>query len=409
MYLGTNKVKINTMVSVAEASSIVFDNLFSPGIRRIPITDAVGCILAEEVSADRSLPPSDRVTMDGIALAFRSWAQGQRQFVIQCTQPAGVPRMKLNNVSNCIEVMTGAVLPEETDTVIPYEDLEIKSNSAVVNAREIKQGQNVHRQGSDARRDELLLSAGICLSPAEIALLASVGRSDVNVFSYPETAIISSGDEIVPIDFIPGPHQVRRSNSYAIHAAMKTLGWNGNLFHLADDKEQMIASLTEIAGKHRILILSGGVSKGKFDFVPEVMEAIGVSKLFHRVNQKPGKPFWFGASSSGHVVFALPGNPVSTYMCFYRYIRPWAQRSLRTDVAGHEAFLAEDFKGPGGITYFLQVSAKNEGGKRMAYPCVGGGSGDFANLKNVTGFLEIDGSRTVSKGDVLPYFPFRHD
>lgn len=408
MYLGTNKVKINTMVSVAEASSIVFDNLFSPGIRRIPITEAVGCILAEKVLADRSLPPSDRVTMDGIALAFGAWSQGRKQFVVQGTQAAGVPRMKLENGSNCIEVMTGAVLPEETDTIIPYEDLEITNNLASVKSQQIKQGQNIHREGSDAHKGELLLSTGLRLSPAEIALLASVGRTDVNVFSFPETAIISSGDEIVPIDFKPGPHQVRRSNSYAIHAAMTTLGWNGNLFHLADHKEQMIASLTEIAANHRILILSGGVSKGKFDFVPEVMEAIGVSKLFHRVNQKPGKPFWFGASSSGHVVFALPGNPVSTYMCFYRYILPWALKSLRTDVDGHEAILAEDFKSPAGITYFLQVSVKEERGKRMAYPCVGGGSGDFANLKNVTGFLEINGSTPASKGDVLPYFPFRH-
>jgi molybdopterin molybdotransferase len=155
--------------------------------------------------------------------------------------------------------------------------------------------------------------------------------------------------------------------------------------------------------------LSGGVSKGKFDYVPAVLEEIGVKKLFHRVNQRPGKPFWFGVSDKGVTVFALPGNPVSTYMCFYKYIRPWILKSMKVDAEACSAVLAKDFKGPQGLTYFLQVKVKIENGILMAYPDPGGGSGDFANLKNVSGFLELPEDRsTFGVGEVFPYIPFRN-
>ena len=151
----------------------------------------------------------------------------------------------------------------------------------------------------------------------------------------------------------------------------------------------MVTAIKKISETSKVIVLSGGVSKGKFDYVPAVLEEIGVRKLFHRVNQRPGKPFWFGASDKGVTVFALPGNPVSTYMCFYRYIKPWILKSMKMDLSPSSAVLAKDFKGPQGLTYFLQVNVKLENGKLMAYPDPGGGSGDFANLKNVTGFLEL--------------------
>jgi molybdopterin molybdotransferase len=171
----------------------------------------------------------------------------------------------------------------------------------------------------------------------------------------------------------------------------------------------MVASMKEIAERYKVIILSGGVSKGKFDYVPAVLEEIGVQKYFHRVNQRPGKPFWFGASDKGVTVFALPGNPVSTYMCFYRYIKPWILKSLKVDLAPSSAVLAKDFKGPQGLTYFLQVNVRTDHGRLIAYPDPGGGSGDFANLKNVTGFLELpEGRSSFSAGEVFPYIPFRN-
>jgi molybdopterin molybdotransferase len=395
------------MVNVEEASSIVFKHLCVPAIETISFDLAVNRVLAETIIADRDLPPCDRVTMDGIAIQFSSWEQGRREYAVEGVQAAGAVRNGLKSSQNCLEVMTGAIIPDGTDAVVPYEHIEIANGTATIKEKVLK-GQNIHTQGQDAKKGSSLLVPGMLLGPAEIAVLAAVGKRSVNIFAFPTAAVISSGDELVEIDAQPGMQQVRRSNSYAIEAAMKTLGWNAALHHLPDDKDKMVTAMKKIAETSKVIILSGGVSKGKFDYVPAVLEEIGVNKLFHRVNQRPGKPFWFGASDKGVTVFALPGNPVSTYMCFYRYIRPWILKSMQVDVPSCSAVLSKDFKGPQGLTYFLQVNVKVENGKLMAYPDPGGGSGDFANLKNVTGFLELPEDRSsFTAGEVLTYIPFR--
>lgn len=396
------------MVSVAEASSIVFNHLFKPAVESVPFYLAVNRVLAENIVADRDFPPFDRVSMDGIAIAFASWKEGRREFILEGTQPAGMPQTFLVDRERCFEVMTGAVLPKNTDTVIRYEDIEIKDGSARILLDEVLQGQNIHGKGNDASAGSILLEPGVLLSPAEIALLAAVGKVTVQVFSFPSTAIVASGDELVDVEASPELHQIRRSNTFAIQAAMKTLGWEGTTFHLADDKDQMLTSVKRIAETYQVIILSGGASKGKFDFVPAVLEEIGITKLFYTVNQRPGKPFWFGVSKKGITVFALPGNPVSTYMCFYRYIKPWLLKSIGTRIDQTMAVLAQDFSFSPGLTYFLQVAVKIEDGKLMAYPEPGGGSGDFANLKNVTGFLELPADHSsFFAGELFPYFPFR--
>ena len=396
------------MVNVAEASSMVLNHLCDPAVETLSFEVAVNRVLAEAVKADRDLPPCDRVTMDGIAIQYRSWEQGRRDYVIEGVQAAGAARKGLKNSDNCLEVMTGAIMPEAVDSIVPYEHIEINNGIAVIKEK-VSKGQNIHTQGQDAQKGSTLLKEGMLLGPAEVAVLAAVGKKSVNVFAFPPAAVISSGDELVEIDAQPGIQQVRRSNSYAISAAMKTIGWEATLYHLPDDKEKMVASMKQIAEKYKVIILSGGVSKGKFDYVPAVLEEIGVQNHFHRVNQRPGKPFWFGTSEKGVTVFALPGNPVSTYMCFYRYIRPWILKSMKVDLAPSSAVLAKDFKGPHGLTYFLQVSVRADHGRLIAYPDPGGGSGDFANLKNVSGFLELPEDRsTFSAGEVFAYIPFRN-
>jgi molybdopterin molybdotransferase len=189
---------------------------------------------------------------------------------------------------------------------------------------------------------------------------------------------------------------------------MQMLTWKATHLHFADDKSILLNSIETVLQHHDLLILSGGVSKGKFDFIPQVLEELGVKKLFHHVNQRPGKPFWFGSSSHGKTVFALPGNPVSTYMCFYRYVRPWILRSMGVDATEFTATLASDFLFAPNLTYFLQVEVRSEGGKLLAFPEAGGGSGDFVNLKNVTGFLELPPGQTkFEAGEIFPYYPFR--
>ncbi len=369
--------------------------------------NATGRILAEEVKADRDLPPFNRATMDGIAIQFNSFIEGNRKFKIQGILPAGEPSIDLKDKNSALEIMTGAVLPSNADTVVRYEDVKIENGFAIITINSIEKSQSIHLQGSDAKRSETLLNPGMKISPAEVALLASIGKSEVKVFSFPKTAIISTGNELVNINETPGLHQIRKSNNYALQAALLTIGGKADLFHLPDDKNILEKEVKSILGNYELIILSGGVSKGKFDFIPEVLESSGIEKKFHQVSQRPGKPFWFGTSKQ-HTVFALPGNPVSTYMCYYKYIQPWLMRSLGADPTKSFAVLGKDFSFSLPLTYFLQVKIENDSGQLIAYPDAGGGSGDFANLKNVDGFLELSAEiNEFKKGQAFPYYSFR--
>lgn len=396
------------MISVSEATSIILSHSVETGLEEVFIQEACGRILKEEVRADRDFPPFHRVTMDGIAISFNQWNQGQREFTITGIQAAGEPQKQLQNPTDCLEVMTGAMLPKGTDSVIPYENLEIESGLAKIIKDNLVHGENIHPQGFDVKSNDLLLAPGITLSPAEVALLASVGKKKISVSAFPKAAIISTGDELVPVDLIPLPYQIRRSNSYALQSALREMGCAADQFHLPDDAETLASEVKKILAHYSLIIFSGGVSKGKYDFIPQTLERNGIQKRFHQVSQRPGKPLWFGTSSR-HVVFALPGNPVSTYMCFYRYIKPWLIKSLGGELSTSHAILAVDFSFKPPLTYFLQVEVTNEKGQLLAYPQAGGGSGDFANLKAANGFLELPPERTDFKaGEVFHYFPFRH-
>jgi molybdopterin molybdotransferase len=395
------------MITVEKASAIILQNCYTPAEESVPLTDAVGRVLAEQIIADRDFPPFDRVAMDGISISFDQ-LKFKREFQIEDLQAAGQPIKHLKDKTQCIEVMTGAVLPVGTDTVIRYEDVIIKDGMAAIGAVDIRPRQNVHSQGQDARSGEILVEAGATISPAEIALLATVGRSAVRVKTLPRAAVVASGDELVAVSDTPLAHQIRRSNTYALQGAMKKIGWQSEQFHLPDDRETLYQSLTLILADHDVVILSGGVSKGKFDYVPEILQQAGIRQVFHQVSQRPGKPFWFGVSDSGKVVFALPGNPVSTFMCFHRFVKPWLLKSLGIQYDLPKAILATDFTFEPKLTYFLQVAVKNEQGRLIAYPEAGGGSGDFANLKDVDGFLELPLEKTVFRaGEVFDFIPFR--
>jgi molybdopterin molybdotransferase len=394
------------MVSVAGAEKIILDHLFTPWIEGVALVHSRGRILAEEIKSDRDLPPFNRATMDGVAISFESFENGQREFLMDGLQAAGQPQQTLPDKKKCVEIMTGAPLPIGTDSVVPYESLVIENKTAKLSGS-VERNQNVHPQGSDAMQGEIVLRPGFSISPAEVALLASVGKPEVRVFNNPVAAVISTGDELIDVEKQPLRHQIRKSNSYALAAALDELGCEVDVFHLADNEMELKKKLEGILSEYALVILSGGVSKGKFDFVPKVLESLGVKKLFHQVSQRPGKPMWFGQSEK-NTVFALPGNPVSTFMCFCRYVKPWLSKSLGFSTKAQSAILASDFIFTPGLTYFLQVKIQNENGKLMAYPAMGGGSGDFANLKDVDGFLELPLERSeFQKGESFPLILFR--
>jgi molybdopterin molybdotransferase len=397
------------MVSVQEATQIIHAAALNTGVESVSLHDAPGRVLAEPVVADRDFPPFNRVAMDGVAISSKTFTSGQKEFTIEAVHAAGSPAITLKNMLNCIEVMTGAILPEGADAVIRYEDLERNGNVAVIHLAEVRKGMNIHPQAQDAKQCDVLVQPGQVISSAEVALLAAVGKASVQVKAFPKTAIVSSGDELVEIDEVPERHQLRRSNIYALQAAMKQVGWQAELFHLADTTEKVEATLAGLLQQFTVLVLSGGVSKGKFDLIPDALSALGIEKRFHQVSQRPGKPFWFGSRSNENVVFALPGNPVSTYACFYRYILPWMMGQMGVKPKLKSAILCDDITFSPNLTYFLQVNTFMEAGRLMARPVPGGGSGDFVNLKEVDGFLELPAGKSVFKaGEAYPYIGFRH-
>ncbi|WP_109744907.1 molybdopterin molybdotransferase MoeA [Arcicella aurantiaca] len=388
------------MISVKEALKIVEENAFIPKVSEVSLLESVGKVLAENITADRDFPPFNRVAMDGIAIA-----QTLDSFKIETIQYAGEAQKSLQNPENCMEVMTGAVLPSGCNTVIRYEDIEIQEVDGVKVAKisiplsEISQGQNVHRQGSDRKMGDILLQKGLKISPSEIAVMASVGKASVKVEIPPKVAVISTGDELVEITANPLPYQIRMSNSYMLSAALDRVGVKANLFHLTDDKEELFIKLQEILANHDILLLSGGVSAGKKDFVPEILANLGVKKLFHKVAQKPGKPFWFGKTEEGKTVFALPGNPVSTFLCFCKY---FLERRNEVVVLDKDVFFKPN------LTYFVPVKTYFQDGKLMATPFEGSGSADFANLTDCDGFVELPAeSQVFKKGEVFEFVRFR--
>lgn len=376
------------MISVEEASKIVFGNTIVPPLVSVDFEKANGRILGEDITADRDFPPFDRVMMDGIALKSNNFNSGQRSFDVIATQMAGMPAISLDQENACVEVMTGAMLPPGADAVIRYEDLTIVDGVATVNLEEVKSFQNVHSQGLDQKEGDILITKGSRIEAPEIAILATVGKSNVKVYDQFKVAVISTGDELVEVDEMPQPYQIRKSNAYALLAEFQQMGLETTLFHINDELSEVRTELDKIINQFDVLILSGGVSKGKKDYIPQALSELGVEKLFHKVKQRPGKPFWFGRKQDT-VVFALPGNPVSTFMCFHRYVKPWLLKSVGQPIFLSKAVLSEDFEFRPKLTCFLQVKLTNDAGRLMAHPVTGKGSGDLANLLKTDGFLEL--------------------
>ena len=402
------------MIHVQEAVGHISSTHIHIPISELPLEEALGKVLAQPLTADRDFPPYHRVTMDGIAIAHEDWTRGLRTFRLTDTQLAGSVPKTFAGPGTCIEVMTGAVLPPGTDTVIKVEELkwekEGDSQQVTLLSETLTKGLNVHTKGTDRKAQDQLVSAGTLLGPAEIAVAATIGATHISVKHPLKVAVVSSGDELVDISDTPLPHQIRKSNSYMLQAALQSLGVSAERTHLPDNPDAIKQRIAELLEDNQVIIMTGGVSKGKADYVPGALDALGVEKIFHKIQQRPGKPFWFGRHPQNKVVFALPGNPVSSFIGFYRYIKPWISKQMGMNVMDPlYAQLAEPFHFAPDLTYFLLVNASvNEKGTYIARPIPGSGSGDHANLLRCNAFLELPFDRTDFKaGEVFPMWRYR--
>ncbi len=396
------------MLTPAEAEERIARHLPSLPVESLPVSQCAGAVLRENVYAERDQPPFDRVAMDGIAVAAGAAAQ-QRTLRIQGTQAAGDPPLVLESPGHCIEIMTGAMLSAGCDAVVPVERISVAGGEArIEEGLSIGAGMNIFARGSDLRQGTLILSAGMRLESPQVAAAAGAGMARLRVSQQPAFMVVSTGNELIEPGEPIEAWQLRRSNAYGIVAALRRRGFARVADdHLPDDAQVLHERLKQHLQSYNVLILSGGVSMGKFDLVPAALAACGVRQVFHKVAQRPGRPLWFGVTGSGGVVFALPGNPVSTLVCLSRYVIPAIDRAMGlAEPQVQRIALAEPGTVNTPLAGFLPVATEtDEWARPWARPVPYNGSGDFSALAGSCGFVELPpGPNTYPKGFVTKLY-----
>ena len=380
------------MLTTAEALQAVLtamrDFPAAPG----KVANVTGRILRQAVVAERDQPPFDRVMMDGIAISHADYASGARSFPIQATQAAGDAALSLEP-GKTIEIMTGASLPEKADCIIPVERIDVSDGVATLEDRYVAEHrQFIHPRASDHAVGAELLRPGKRISPMDIAVISSCGLTSVDVSRAPVIRVISTGNELVPAGAPIEPHQIRMSNGPAMQAMLGAHGYaDCEHDHIADDPALLRDRIGAHLGDADVLILSGGVSMGKADYVPEVLAELGVDVIFHKISQRPGKPMWFGTGPDGQAVFALPGNPVSALVCCRQYVIPALEKASGAVATPPEfASLSSEVTFKPDLTCFQPVKlVSNAAGQVLAMPVKTNTSGDFAALSATDGYVEL--------------------
>ena len=311
------------MLTVEQASEIILKDVPTLRVAEVSLSAAPGHVLAEECVSDLDMPPFDKSMMDGYAL--RSADAGTLEMIEEV--PAGKVPSREVLPGTCSKIMTGAPLPAGADAVQQVEKTR-RDGSRVTLLAPVKPGQNVARRATDMRAGETVLRPGHRLRPAEIAALAAIGKTRVRVYAKPRCAVLATGDELVAPDATPGPGQIRNSNTSQIAAQVRDLGLECDDLGIVRDDEAAIRAAIREGLKRDVLLLSGGVSAGDWDLVLPALEAEGVKIAMHQVAIKPGKPFCFAPR-----VFGLPGNPVSSFVIFEVFVRPYLGRLMGAETA----------------------------------------------------------------------------
>ncbi len=390
------------LIPATEASSIISDSLAQLPAETVSLDHALGRILATDIRADRDAPPFDRVMMDGIAISMYNHKLGSWRYQIIGTQAAGAKQMVLQKGENAIEVMTGAPLPTDADAIIPVEKYDLQDGYALPHEGiEVADFQHIHKQGSDGKAGDTLIKAGSKLGANELAIAASVGATELEVYRLPRIHLITTGDEVIPPSETPTDYQIRRSHPSAITSLIQAqqLGEVTHQ-HLQDDPEAIEAALKTALqdSNNDILILTGGISMGKFDWVAPLLKKLLGEPEFHGVAQRPGKPFAFWKGEDTPKVFALPGNPVSVMATMHHYVLPSLRKMLGMQQEAKTLPLAEDFHWELPLTGILPYKAKN--GKITIHPP--SNSGDYISLHGTNGFTCIPPHAKLSAGKTLP-------
>jgi molybdopterin molybdotransferase len=395
------------MLSVAEAQDIVLScaTLLDPETIRLD-AKALGLVLAEDLQSDLDIPPYDKSLMDGYAVRSVDLPSGEVVLdVIEEVLAGATPRREVGP-GQATRVMTGAPIPKGADAVVLVErTVALDSSRVHVKDRPPRPEQNLLRRGRELRAGELALSRGTTLKPQELGLLASIGHSRARVYPRPEAAILGTGDELVEAEQTPGPGQIRNSNGPMLAGQVARAGAIPRCLGIARDNRDSLTALIKGGLEGHLLMLSGGVSAGKADLVPDILGELGVQPRFHKVALKPGKPIYFGTYKE-KLVFGLPGNPVSTLVCFELFVRPAICRLMgRADP--HPPFvqarLAENFSQRGDRPTYHPARLMIDAEGFLVQPLPWIGSSDLRGLLGSNAFVLFEpGERLYQRGERLP-------
>jgi molybdopterin molybdotransferase len=378
------------LISPTQARKIILKNTPSLPSEICPLNACAGRILREDIVADRPFPPFNRSMMDGYALRL-SDSDSKRAFNIVAQAPAGASQKSLGHEPNsCVEIMTGAVVPADADCVVPYEAMhQLNDKQVQVCAPEqLGIGDNIHPLASDRAAGEVLLRSGRPIGAREIAVAASCGYSSLTVTQRPSIAIVSTGDELVNIQAAPAPHQIRRSNDIMVQVALQAINLPvSQIVHIPDDPACSHTQLEALIAQHDIVIVSGGISQGKSDFIPAALDALGLECKFHGVRQKPGKPLGFW-SQPQCAVFTLPGNPLATLTCLHHYLIPTLNHAMKRSapIRPRQVTLDVAVKASNDLTIYLPVSLN---ANNQASPQATNNSGDLVRILQSDGYIAL--------------------
>lgn len=343
------------MISVTEAKNIIRENTVSLSPVKSSLIDSLGLTLAEDVVAATDVPPFPQSSMDGYAFSFTEW-QLKKTLKIAGEIAAGSKEAIILPLGTAVRIFTGGPVPTGADTVVMQEKVTVQNGELIIHDESLTAGSNVRKKGSEIRAGSLALEKDSVLFPASIGFLASVGKADVCVHPNPSIAVIITGNELQKPGNSLEYGQVYDSNSFALISLLHQLSFHKTeTIYVADSAESVTGALRNALAKNDMVMLTGGVSAGDYDFVVPAATACGVQKLFHKVKQRPGKPLFFGKKEN-KLVFGLPGNPASVLTCFYEYVLIALEQLSRRKLVLQtiRAPLANTFQKAAGLTHFLK-------------------------------------------------------
>jgi molybdopterin molybdotransferase len=400
------------MISIDEALDRIVQNAGLQPTEILPLEQCLGQTLAQDVTADLDSPPFDKSLMDGFAVRSSDLLGGTGQLTRVGEILAGQVPTQPVGPGQAIQIMTGAPVPAGADAVVMVEKTQQEGSLVSIREPDLRPGMNIMPKALEFACGEKILSAGHRIGSPEAGLLASVGQTRVAVYRPISAAILSTGNEIVPPSQFPGPGEIRNSNAWTLHACVRGVGGQPQMLGIAADNIESLESKVTQGLAADLLILSGGVSAGKRDLVPQTLTKLGVECLFHGVAFKPGKPLWFGRHAGG-LVFGLPGNPVSVLACFEVFLKTAIRTRLQDPSPKPSPWwlpLAEPFdystRRP---TYHPARVAWTSSGP-VVHPVSWHGSPDLLALTRASGLLIVPaGDGPYPAGTLFGFLPVRGD